>query len=522
MFWSAKHKPGVGSTPATKSKEVSKSSSVQSEKESGRMPGPRLKREDEKTVAARLVRMAPDWLRRFARKVEQHMTASQIMVVGFALVILLGGFLLALPICNADGKWLDFTDALFTSCTAVCVTGLVTIVPAVQFTLLGKVILLLLIQIGGLGIIVCTMGAFLILRRQITIRNRMLIQENFNLNTMTGLVALLIYVIRGTFFVEGIGALLYGFQFVPEYGFFRGIWYAVFHSISAFCNAGIDILGANSLQSYQGNPLMNFTTIFLIISSGLGFLVWQDLTRMVKRIVRREATVLRSLQKLRLHTKLALSVTLILIFGGTLFFFCLEYTNPQTLGGLSLGQKWMAALFQSVTTRTAGFFTIPQNLFREPSKLVSCILMFIGGSPGGTAGGIKTVTVAVLLLTCGSVLSGNADTECFHRRIPATNVRTGFSVFTVSFLATLIGTGIIMATESTGLMPALYEVTSAVATVGLSEGLTPVLSAAGKLVIILLMYMGRLSPVTLALLFAGKFSGRKNSRKLAEERVMVG
>lgn len=475
-----------------------------------------------KKWAAMLVRMTPAWLKRFARSVEQHMTASQIMVAGFAIAILLGGVLLALPVCNADGHWLNYVDALFTSCSAVCVTGLVTIVPATQFTLLGKLILLLLIQMGGLGIIVCTMGAFLILRRQITIRSRVLIQENFNLNTMTGLVELLIYVIRGTFLVEGMGALLYALQFVPEYGFFRGLWYAVFHSVSAFCNAGIDILGETSLLAYQKNPLVNLTTVFLIVTSGLGFLVWQDLTRMVKRIVRGEAGLGRSLQKMRLHTKLAVSVTLVLILGGTAAFFCLEYSNPETLGNLSFGQKWLAALFQSVTTRTAGFFTIPQNVFREQSKLVSCVLMFIGGSPGGTAGGIKTVTLAVLLLTCGSVLTGNADTECFHRKIPAANVRTGFSVFTVAFLATLLGTGIIMTTEHTGLMPALYEVTSAVATVGLSEGLTPLLSAAGKLVIILLMYMGRLSPVTLALLFAGKSAGRKNVRKLAEERVMVG
>lgn len=480
------------------------------------------RKEAEKIRAAMLVKAAPDWLKHFARRVERHMTASQIMVAGFAFVILLGGILLSLPICNADGRWLNFVDALFTSCTAVCVTGLVTIVPAAQFNLLGKVILLLLIQVGGLGIIVCTMGAFLILRRQITVRSRVLIQENFNLNTMTGLVSLLIYVIRGTFIVEGIGAVLYALQFVPEYGFFRGVWYAVFHSVSAFCNAGIDILGETSLLVYQKNPLVNLTTIFLIIASGLGFLVWKDLTEMVKRIARREADVPRSLQKLRLHTKLAVSMTLILIIGGAVVIFCLEYTNPETLGSLSFWQKWMAALFQSVTTRTAGFLTIPQNAFHEQTKLICCILMFIGGSPGGTAGGIKTVTVAVLLLTCASVLSGNLDTECFHRKVPAASVRTGFSVFTVAFLTTLIGTGIIMTIEHVDLMPALYEVTSAVATVGLSEGLTPLLSVAGKIVIIFLMYMGRLSPVTLVLLFAGKSAGRRNSRKLAEERVMVG
>lgn len=460
-------------------------------------------------------------LKKIVHSLETCMTASQIMVTGFAAVIVIGGILLSLPICNADGDWLNFVDALFMSCTSVCVTGLATVVPAVQFNLLGKIILLLLIQIGGLGIIVCTMAAFLILRKQITIRSRVLIQENFNLNTMSGLVSMLIYVIKGTFIAEGIGALLYSFQFVPEYGWLRGIWYAVFHAVSAFCNAGIDLLGESSLQAYQTNPLINVTTMLLIIASGLGFFVWKDLALTAKRIWKKEYTFVRSLEKTRLQTKLAVFMTVVLVIGGAVGIFFMEYSNPQTIGGLSLGEKWMAAFFQSVTTRTAGFFTIPQNLLREQSKLLSCILMFIGGSPGGTAGGVKTTTVAILVLTCWSVLKGNADTECFRRKVQSINVRTGFSVFTVSFLAMLAGTMAIVAIESTDLTAALYEVISAVGTVGLSLGLTPALSVAGKLVIILLMYMGRLSPVTLALVFAGK-AGKRNGRTLPEERVMVG
>lgn len=460
-------------------------------------------------------------LTKISRRIEDHITASQMMVVGFAAVILIGGILLTLPVCNADGKWLNFVDALFTSCTSVCVTGLVTVVPATQFTLTGKVLLLILIQVGGLGIVVCTMAAFLILRKQITIRNRVLIQESFNLNTMSGIVSMLIYVIRGTFIVEGIGAFLYAFQFVPEYGFGRGIWYAVFHAVSAFCNAGIDLLGDSSLQMYQTNPLINLVTMLLIIISGLGFLVWKDIALTIRRIWKKEYTFFRSLQRMKLHTKLTVLMTVVLVIGGAIGIFCMEYSNPETIGNFSPGQKWMASFFQSVTTRTAGFFTIPQNLFREQSKLLSCVLMFIGGSPGGTAGGIKTTTAAILLMTCWSVLKGNEDTECFRRKIQAVNVRTGFSVFTVSFMAVLVGTISIVAIEHTDLMSALYEVVSSVGTVGLSVGITTSLSAAGKVVIIILMYMGRLSPVTLALLFAGK-SGRKRGRKLPEERVMVG
>lgn len=455
-------------------------------------------------------------------KVQKKMAASHVMVTGFAAAILLGGILLSLPVCNADGRWLNFLDALFTSCSAVCVTGLVTIVPASQFSLPGKLILLVLIQFGGFGIIACTMGIFVILRKQITIRSRVMLQEGYNMNTLSGLVALLLYVMKGTFIVEGIGAILYSLQFVPQYGFFRGIWYSVFHAVSAFCNAGIDILGDSSLQVYQTNPLVNAVTVLLIIVSGLGFIVWRDLALTVRRIVKRECSVCRALECMRLQTKLALMMTLFLIVGGTVGIFCLEYSNPETLGKLTLGQKWMASLFQSVTTRTAGFFTIPQNLFREESKILSCVLMFIGGSPGGTAGGVKTTTIAILLLTCWSVLKGNLDTECFRRRIYPSVIRTGFAVFTVAFLAVIVGTITLTSIEQVPLADALYEVTSAVGTVGLTTGLTPGLAFASKLLIIFLMYIGRIGPVTLALLFAGKIGKKKKRVKLPGERIMVG
>lgn len=464
------------------------------------------------------------WKRRmrFLKKIGQHMTASQMMAAGFAAAILIGGILLALPVCNANGKWLAWMDALFTSCSAVCVTGLVTVVPATQFTGLGKLILLILIQLGGFGIIACTMGTFLILKKQITLRNRVIIQQGYDLDTMSGLVTTMRYMISGTFLVEGLGAVGYAFQFIPQFGLARGLWYAVFHSVSCFCNAGIDIIGENSLGDYVRTPLVNLVTVSLIIISGLGFLVWRDVTLVVVRIVRKECSVRRALERMRLHTKLALVMTAMLVVFGTVGVFLMEYTNPETLGALGFGEKWMAALFQSVTTRTAGFFTIPQNLFREQTRMLSCILMFIGGSPGGTAGGVKTTTVAMLLLTCWSVLKGKEDTECFRRKIPSANVRTGFSVFTVSFLAVLTGTLLLLVAEPVSLTEALYEVISAVATVGLTTGITPSLSDAGKLVIIVLMYLGRLSPVTMALMFASKVGRKKSRRKLPDERIMVG
>lgn len=460
--------------------------------------------------------------RKVLSRIEQHIIASEIMIVGFAAAILLGGFLLSLPICNAKGSWLNFMDALFTSCTCVCVTGLITIVPATQFTLLGKVIMLLLIQFGGLGIIACTMGTFLLLRKQITLRSRVVIQESYNLNTLTGIIKLLRYVLKGTFLAEGVGACFYAFQFIPEFGFWRGIWYSVFHAVSAFCNAGIDLLGETSFQGYQKNWLINGTTSFLIILSGLGFLVWQDLWQAADRILKKEQSVKRAFEKMKLQTKLTVLMTLILVVGGTVAFFVLENSNPQSMGGLTLAEKWQTAMFQSVTTRTAGFFTVPQNLLREESRLLSCILMFIGGSPGGTAGGVKTTTIAILLITCWSVLKGSEDTVCFRRRIPSEVVRTGFSVFTVAFLAVIAGTFAIVTLEQASLLDALYEVVSAVGTVGLTTGLTPELCPVSKFVLILLMYMGRLGPTTLALVFAGKVGKKRNKIKLPEERIMVG
>lgn len=461
-------------------------------------------------------------IKRFIKKLQERMTASQIMVTGFAFAILAGGVLLAMPFSNADGRWLRFDDALFTACSAVCVTGLVTIVPAVQFSALGKVILLILIQLGGLGIIGCTMGAFLILKKQITLRSRVVIQEGYDLHTMSGIVVTLRYVLRGTFLVEGVGAFLYLFQFVPQYGLFRGVWYAVFHSVSAFCNAGIDLLGETSFQQYQTNPYMNLVTAGLILVSGLGFMVWQDVCLAVKRIWSRECRVSRALQRMRLHTKLALSMTAILLVGGTIGIFCMEFRNPNTIGGLSLGNKWVASLFQAVTTRTAGFFTIPQDRFLPESQLLCCLMMFIGGCPGGTAGGVKTTTVAILVANWWSVLKGTEDTECFRRKVMTANVRTAFAVFTSAFSAVVIGTMAILILEQAGVMEALYEVVSAVATVGLTMGLTPTLTVASKGVIILLMYLGRISPITLALIFASRMGKSGRGRKLPEERIMVG
>ncbi len=447
----------------------------------------------------------------------------KIAAAGFLGVILVGALLLMLPVCNADGHFLNFIDALFTACTCVCVTGLVTVVPAVQFTLPGKAVMLVLIQIGGWGVIVCVMALLVLLKKRISISERALIHDNFGSNSLSGVVRLLLYVVKGSLLVEGIGALGYACQFVPQYGFVRGLWYSVFHAVSAFCNAGIDLLGDTSLAAYVTNPWMNFVTAFLIISGGLGFVVWKDLSAFFKNWFGKHRDLTRCLRSFSLHSKLVLTVTAALLLIGTLFFFFVEYDNPQGLGPLSVGQKLLAAFFQSVTTRTAGFYTIPQVSLRQVSKFFGCLLMFVGGSPMSTAGGIKTVTAAVLLLTCWSILRGRSDTEVFRRQIAASSIRIALTVFAMSFLCVLSGVILVSLQEpEIPFIDVLYEVVSAVATVGLSADVTPSLHTDSKCVIIFLMYAGRIGPVTLPTLLAKRLKNRGGKWTLPEEHIIVG
>ena len=445
----------------------------------------------------------------------------KILALGFLGVILTGAILLWLPVCNT--RPIAFIDALFTATTAVCVTGLVTVTPATQFTILGQIILLLLIQIGGLGIVACVTAFFLILKRRITVRERIVIQESYNMEAPGGMVSMVIRVLKGTFVVEGIGALLYAFQFVPEFGPIKGIWYAVFHSVSAFCNAGIDILGNDSFMRYVDNPIINITTILLVIVSGIGFTVWADVLNNGKRIMENQVPRRWWFTRLRLHSKIAIVTTLILIIVGMVNFLLAEYHNPGTMGNLNVGEKIMAALFQSVTTRTAGFATVSQAALQTESKVFACLLMFIGGSPGGTAGGIKTTTFAMLVLTSISLARGGEDTECFGRKIAAANIRMGLAVVMFAMTVLFAGTLAVSALEpDVDFIRVLYETVSAVGTVGLTADLTGNLCRASQMVIMIMMYIGRIGPISLALLFGGIAHSRDKIRELPERRIMVG
>lgn len=445
----------------------------------------------------------------------------QKVAVGFLGVILLGAVLLWLPISNQ--KPIAFVDALFTAVSAVCVTGLVTITPAVQFTVFGKGILLVLIQIGGLGVIACMMAFFLIIKKRITMRERVVIQQTYNMDTLSGLVKFIIRVLRGTFVVEGIGACLYAFQFIPEFGIVKGIGYSIFHAISAFCNAGIDILGDSSYIRYVGSPLISFTTMFLIVMGGLGFLVWHDIYTNTKSVMKSKQPFRRFFTRWSLQTKIVMTMTVLLLLLGMVGFLAFEYNNPQTLGGMSFGEKLLASAFQSVTTRTAGFASVSQGNLTPGSKLLGCVLMFVGGSPAGTAGGVKTTTIAMLLLTSLCVLKGKRDTECFGRKIELSIVRSGIAIILVTFLILLSGIAVITVLEpNVDFLDIMYETTSAIATVGLTADLTPHLDRISQGVLMVMMYAGRIGPITMALVFTGRANVSSQLRDLPEKRIMIG
>lgn len=450
-----------------------------------------------------------------------RLSTMQIIALGFFGVIFLGGLILWLPVCNQ--KPIAFIDALFTSVTSVCVTGLVTVVPAEQFTLLGKVVVLILIQIGGLGVIACTAAFFLLLRKRITMKGRIMIQQAYGLDTLSGMVRFVIRILKGTFFVEGIGAVLFTIKFVPEFGAARGIWYGVFHSVSAFCNAGIDIIGNDSFIRYVDSPLVNFTTMFLIVMGGLGFPVWYDVITTVRQEGAKKVPRRRFLTRLGLQSKIVLTMTAFLILAGALGFFALEFNNPDTIGSLSVPEKAMASAFQSVTTRTAGYASVPQSGLTDSSKMLGCILMFIGGSPAGTAGGIKTTTAAMLLLTAASVLRGRRDTECFGRKLENGVVRSGITIMLLTFLFWLAGvTALSVFEPGKDFIDLMYEASSAIGTVGLTADLTPQLTAASHVVLMSMMYVGRIGPVTMALVFAGKADKSAQFRELPEKKIMLG
>ena len=434
------------------------------------------------------------------RKKKFKLSTTQIILLSFLVTILIGSGLLALPISSASGEAVPYLDALFTATTSTCVTGLVTIPTVSTWSVFGQIVILLLIQIGGLGIITIMSGLMLLLNRKMGIDDRLLIQDAFNLNTMSGLAKFIKNVLIGTLIIEGVGAVLYMIVFVPDFGA-RGIWISVFNSVSAFCNAGIDIIAENSLCNYATNPLINIVTSALIILGGLGYIVWWDVIRVVKSRSPKNRKIFRHLS---LHSKIAITATAVLILVGAILIFIFEYDNPLTIGKMSLFDKIQISLFQSVTTRTAGFATIPQENLTNASATVSIVLMLIGGSPVGTAGGMKTVTIAVLICSAFATIRNKNSVTLFGRRISEESIKKAVSVVVMFLTICATSTILLMATSNASPLDAVFETVSATATVGLSRNLTATLNTFGKLIIIVTMYFGRVGPISLAIALGSK------------------
>lgn len=450
-------------------------------------------------------------------KTKLYLSTSHIIMLSFIAAILLGSVLLSLPISSASGKAVPYIDALFTSTSATCVTGLVTLPTFSTWSIFGQVVILFLIQIGGLGIITVMSGIMIALHRKMGLSDRLLIQDAFNLNNLSGLIRFVKKVVIGTFFVEGTGALIYMTVFVPEFGL-RGIWISVFTSVSAFCNAGIDIIGENSLIDFAYNPIINVVTSLLIVLGGIGYTVWWDVIRVVKQA---KSFGIKAFRRLTLHSKLAITATLTLIFAGALFIFLFEYNNPLTIKNLSFIDKAKVCLFQSITTRTAGFATLPQENLTDSSAFFSIMLMFIGGSPVGTAGGVKTVTLLILFASAFATITGKDQISLMGRNITRQSLSKALAVVSMSFLTLFASTIFLSMVCNASAIDILYETASATATVGLTRNLTSSFNTAAKLIIIATMYLGRIGPISLAIAFNIKRK-RKNTIQNPFEDISVG
>ena len=424
---------------------------------------------------------------------------NRALALGFLAIILAGALLLMLPIANRGGKGLSFLDSLFTATSATCVTGLVVADTWTQFNLLGQIILLALIQVGGLGYMTMMLQASLLMGRKIGLRQRSVMMESVSAQRLSDVLTLLRYILGGTALIEGTGAVLLAFRFIPELGLARGIWYAVFHSVSAFCNAGFDLMGFrepySSLTHYVYDPLVNLTAVALVLLGGLGFLVWRD--------VRENGLHLR---RYSLHSKLMLTATLVLTVGGTALFWLAERDN--LLSGMTAGQQALAALFQAVSPRTAGFNTVDLAKLTSGGGLLTIALMFIGAGPGSTGGGVKVTTVVVCLLTLAAYIRGRREVGAFNRRLDEEQIHRSAAGVTLYMTLAMAGGFLILATQPFPLQDALFEVFSAMSTVGLSTGITRDLSPLNRAVVIVMMYCGRIGSLSMLMALAQRSAPR--------------
>lgn len=435
------------------------------------------------------------------------LTSFQVIIGGFALLILTGAVLLTLPISSRSGQFTPFSDALFTSTSAVCVTGLIVHDTATWWSWFGQFVIIVRIQMGGLGIVMVATSLSLLSGRKISLMQRSTMQDAISAPHLGGIVRLAKFILKTVLIIELLGAFAMSFVFIPQFGFAQGIWYSLFHSISAFCNAGFDLMGVitpySSLTSYVSNPVINLTIMSLIVIGGLSFMTWADIAEHGLKI-----------RRYSVQSKVILSATALLIILPAVWFFFMEYAD------MPLGTRILASLFQSVTPRTAGFNTTDLTRLSESGRFLHVVLMLIGGAPGSTAGGMKITTFTVMILTAFSIFRHHAGTECFGRRISIETVRNAGTVFLMYIVLCVIGGCVISSIEGIDLLSCFYESASAIGTVGLTLGLTPSLGMVSRLILIVLMYTGRVGG--LSLIYAIFPHARESGGTLLEENVVIG
>lgn len=440
-----------------------------------------------------------------------QLSNTTLIALSFLGVILTGAFLLTLPVASRTGEWTPFLDALFTATSASCVTGLIVVDTCVHWSVFGQLVVITMIQIGGLGLMTLMASLALLAKQRIGLKGRQLLLQSSGNLQYGDLTTVLKHILIGTVTIEGAGAVLLAIRFCPQMGFVRGVYNAVFHSISAFCNAGFDLMGKyrpfGSVSGYADDPLVMLTLAFLIIIGGIGFIVWEDV---LKHGIR--------LKRYCVHSKIVLTVTAVLLVGGMVLFFVTEQNHA--LAGIPLGEQILAAFFQSATTRTAGFDAIGQTELSNAGSIGTVVLMLVGGSPGSTAGGIKTMTIAVAVLTVIAIAKNRKDTTAFRRRIDEQQVRQALAILAIYITLLLAAVTLMSMWEPKGLKSIVFEVASAIATVGLSYDGSATFTPASQVILILLMYIGRIGGLSLVLMLAEKREAAPLDRPT--EKILVG
>lgn len=450
----------------------------------------------------------------------KNITPTQIIAFGFLVTIIIGTIILMLPISNTGP--IEVVDALFTAVSSTCVTGLTTLPISEQFTTFGKVIIMLLIEIGGLGFMVFVSLILMVFGKKISLKERILISQSLNQNSLKGMVRLTKTIFKYTLIFEIIGALLLATTFVPIYGWRDGLFMSAFHSVSSFCNAGIDIIpGNDSLAMYRRVPIVNYTISILTIIGGIGFFVWSDIEENVSKGIKQKYSAKKIISSFSLHTKMVLIITLVLLVVGTFSFYLLEKDN--TLAHLNIQNKWMTSIFQSAEVRTSGMSTIDTGKMLNPTKVLMMILMLIGGAPGSTAGGIKVVTLGIIIMAILNSIKGKKHLTIFKKEIPDETVNKAHVLFEIAMIIVALSAILLMISDSNfSAIDLTFECISAYATVGLSTGITSMLSLFGKWLLMLLMFIGRVGTISMAVLFVIERPKTEDYIRYATENVMIG